>query len=170
VTRPILSLALLLTLGCGGAQAAPTRAGEYAGPNQLEFLVTAPVQRQMPPERHNGVARVTGDDGQVVTLELEMFEGGDTCAVTATRAAPSGERETLTVNAGHECSSRFAYEGSPVAATVLIEQGTVRFGPGTLEVELSGEFVAEVASASGTSEVEGIARWQLDARRRGGTR
>ena len=146
-------------VACGGAQTGASSGDEYSGPNELDFLVTAPVRRQMPPERHRGTAVIVSDDGTTMTIELRMVESGDVCQITATR---SGEGP-LAVGPS-ECSSRFVYEENPTAAIVSVQQGTVTVGEGTLGVELQGEFVATVRQGESTSEVEGVARWNFDGR------
>ncbi len=151
-------LALVL-LACGGAQGGASAGSEYSGPNELDFLVTTPVRRQMPPERHRGTAVVVSDDGTLVTLELRMVDGGDVCTVQARRGGGA-----LAVQPG-QCSSRFVYEENPTAATVQIQEGTVTLGDGTLSVALSGGFVANVRSGEGTSAVSGVARWTFEGRR-----
>lgn len=169
--RPTFGLLLAALTACGGAPPPPAespRLGQYNGPNELDFVVTAPIQRQMPHERHRGSAVVTDDTGAQVTLELRMLESGDVCRIVAQRGAPASAAdapETLTVGAGQRCSSRFVYEGSPVAAIVQINEGTVTLGPGTIAVRLTGPFVANMAGADGPTELEGVARWQLDGRR-----
>lgn len=168
----MLWIAISFAVACGGAPppSPVSRVGEYSGPNELDFLVTSPVQRQMPRERHRGTAVVTADDGARVTIDLRMLEDGDVCHVVAVRSAPpaqDGGDETLAVEAGQDCSSRLEYEGSPVAATVRITEGTVTLGQATMSVRLSGQFVAAVAQSEGTTQIAGVARWQLDARARG---
>jgi hypothetical protein len=165
-------LGCFLVLGaasCGGAPPpVGDRSGEYHGPNRLSFALTAPVQRQMPPESHRGSAVVTDARGSDVTLELRMFEGGETCRIQARRAADATEpdaEEQLQVAAGQRCASRFGYDGTPVAAVVEIQEGTVVFRPGAVRVELSGRFVADMAGEDGTNESEGIARWEFDGTR-----
>ncbi len=145
---------------CGGAQPGASAGEEYTGPNELDFLVTAPIRRQMPPERHRGSASVVSDDGTAVVLELRMVEGGEVCQIEARRDSAGG----LTVSPS-DCTSRFVYEESPTAARVSISQGTVTLGQGTLSVRLEGTFVAAVVSGDGTSEVSGVARWNFDGRR-----
>lgn len=158
--RLLALLAAGLGLGCGGAQTPATNhSGTYHGPNELDFLVTAPVRRQMPPEIHNGAAEVLEDTGDEVTLELRMIEGGDVCRIAATRPTPES---TLQVNPGQECRSRFAYEGAPTAAVVTIEEGTVEFGEDSVEVQLSGSFVA---ATTGATQSEGVARWRFEGTR-----
>ncbi|HJL14281.1 MAG TPA: hypothetical protein RMH99_01425 [Sandaracinaceae bacterium LLY-WYZ-13_1] len=159
---PVLAaLALLLPAACGGSQASTAQAsGTYHGPNELDFLITSPVRRQMPPERHNGSAEVVSDDGAEVLVELRMLEGGDVCEIRATRPSPGAS--TLTVPAGQECRSRFSYEGAPTAAVVTIEEGTVDIGSGTLRVDLHGSFVA---ATSGASQSSGIAEWEFEGTR-----
>ncbi|MBX3275479.1 MAG: hypothetical protein KF729_34790 [Sandaracinaceae bacterium] len=151
----------LLAVACGGAQSGGAASGDsFTGPNELDFLVTNPVRRQMPPERHRGTAVVVSDDGQRMELELRMVDGGDVCRIGATRAGGG----PLSV-APSQCSSRFVYEESPTAAVVQIQQGTVTLGEGTLSVALSGQFVANVRAGSGVSEVSGVARWTFEGRR-----
>ncbi len=159
---------LILLLGCGSAPPPlPDRSGEYQGPNELDFAMTAPVARQMPVERHRGTAVVTDAQGSDVTLELRMFETGETCRIQARRAAEltDAEEESLAVSAGQRCSSRFGYDGTPVAATVEIDEGTVVFRPGAVRIELRGRFVADSADGEGTMQSEGIARWEFEGTR-----
>lgn len=161
--RTVLAVSSVL-VACGGASAA-THGGAYTGPNQLDFLVTAPVERQMPPERHRGRAQVVSDDGTAVVLELRMVEGGDTCRITATAAAPAapGTDDVRSVAGGQSCSSRFMYQGEPTSAVVQIEEGTVTFGAdGTLRVDLAGEFAASTPSAS---QISGVVQWRLEGHR-----
>ncbi len=154
------TLALMMALACGGAQSAGAAGDSYTGPNELDFLVTTPIRRQMPPERHRGSATVVSDDGTNVVLELRMVDGGDVCRIDATRSG-SGP---LAVSPA-QCSSRFVYEENPTAATVQIQQGTVTLGEGTLSVALNGGFVANVRSGQGVSEVSGVAEWTFEGRR-----
>ena len=157
--RLLLSLALL---GCGGAQTVASAGAEFTGPNELDFLVTEPVRRQMPPERHRGSAVVVSDDGAEVVLELRMIDGGDVCRITATR---QGEAEGPIPVTPTQCASSFVYEGSPTATIVQIEQGTVTHEARSLSVELSGEFVANVQAGDSVNEVRGVARWSFEGTR-----
>lgn len=153
---------ILLALGlaaCGGAQGAASSGDEYSGPNELDFLVTTPVRRQMPPERHRGTARVVADDGSTLTLELRMVDQGDVCTITATRAGGA-----MSVSPA-QCESRFVYEESPTAAIVSIRDGTVTLGDRSVEVELSGDFTANVQQGEGTSQVGGVAQWNFSGTR-----
>lgn len=161
---PMRVASLLFTLpllaACGGAPAPSTaRAGEFHGPNTLEFAITSPVQRQMPPERHRGTAQVTEAEDGTLTLELRMFDDGDVCRLDA---SPGPTAETFDVRAGQQCRSRFAYDGSPVAAIVEIDEGTVRFEGNGISVALRGRMLAHIGMADGPTETEGMARWSFE--------
>lgn len=155
--RLLFALALL---GCGGAQTVASAGSEFTGPNELDFLVTEPVRRQMPPERHRGSAVVVSDDGAEIVLELRMIDGGDVCRITGTR---EGEGPIPVEPA--QCASSFVYEGSPTATVVQIEQGTITSSASSLSVELSGEFVANVQAGDSVNEVRGVARWGFEGTR-----
>lgn len=159
MTRLISALLALTFVACGGAQGSASSGDEFSGPNELDFLVTTPVRRQMPPERHRGTARVVSDDGSTITLELRMVDQGDVCTITAARS------EGAMPVSPAQCSSRFVYEENPTAAIVSIREGTVTVGDGALEVELSGDFTANVQQGEGVSAVSGVAQWRFSGTR-----
>jgi len=159
VKRLTITLLALALVGCGGAQGSASSGDEYSGPNELDFFVTTPVRRQMPTERHRGTARVVADDGSTLTLELRMVDQGDVCTITATHA--NGAMPV----APAQCSSRFVYEENPTSAIVSIREGTVTLGDRSLEVELSGDFTANVQQGGDVSEVGGVAQWSFSGTR-----
>ena len=149
-----------MLLACGGGQPHGASAGEaFVGPNELNFLVTAPIRRQMPPERHRGTASVVSEQETTLTIHLRMVAGGDVCEIVATRAGAGPMPVAPT-----DCSSQFVYEDNPTAATVHVQTGTVTLDGGQLRIDLSGQFVAAIASGDGTSEVSGVARWTFEGR------
>jgi hypothetical protein len=148
-------------VGCGGASH-PNRSGVYRGPNVLRFALLDPIERRMPDERNQGSAEVIDDGSEYVTLELRIFDGGETpCQIRARRIGGPA----LMVQPGQRCASRFRYDGAPVAAVVQINEGTVRFTDAGMRVELSGPFVADVATNRGVVTAQGIAEWELDGYR-----
>ena len=157
------AIALLTISACGGAPALRLSPGVYEGPNELDFAVTAPVRRQMPPERHRGRAEVVRREAETLTLRLQMFEGGDTCELELRQTSASGEvPETFVPVDGQQCGSRFSYDGTPVAAVVSIDEGGARYDETGLHVRLSGRFLATTSSGSVPIQVEGIAAWEFD--------
>lgn len=150
-----------LVEGCGGG--AGLRPGTYRGPNELRYALTSPAQQEMPVERHRGTAEVIAAQGDLLTLRLTMFEGGDHCDLSVRRLG--GDEDRHEVVPGQECASRFAFDGTPVAAVVAIDEGSAAYVDGTLRIELSGRFVADRGTPVGTVRLQGIARWSFEGRR-----
>lgn len=146
--------------GCGGGQRANTT-GEYRGPNQLDFELTRPVRRAMPPERHDGSAEVIDTGGTYVTLELRIFGEGETpCRVQAQRS--SAEPGRFDIVRGQRCASRFRYDGRPVAALTQIDQGVAYHERGRLRIAMQGPFVADVLMNGRVVPTEGFAVWRFE--------
>lgn len=153
-------LAGVVVTACGGAPPLRLSPGVFSGPNELAFVVTAPVREQMPPERHAGRAEVVSRDGETLQLRLQMFEGGDFCDLSMAQTSAAGVLpETFTAGDGQQCGSRFTYDGIPVAAIVSIDEGDARYDEDGLHVHLSGRFLANTA---GGGVMEGVAAWEFE--------
>ncbi|MGF1464574.1 MAG: hypothetical protein ACFCGT_00440 [Sandaracinaceae bacterium] len=158
-TTAAIALGLGLALaGCGGAPST-NRSGTYRGPNTLEFSLVQPHPQQMPPEENQGSAEVIDNDETYLTLELRMFDRGEPpCRISARRTGLN----TLDVTPGQRCSSRFDYQGIPVAAEVRIDRGEATFRDGRLLVILEGNFAGQARTPAGVQAFTGEASWRFE--------
>ncbi len=160
--RFVLGLAIAAA-GCGGGQRANTT-GEYRGPNQLDFRLTAPISRVMPPERHDGSAEVIDSGGNYVTFELRIFGGSETpCRVQAQRSRV--EEGRFDIVPGQRCASDFRYDGRPVSALTQINEGVAYFDESRLRIAMQGPFVADVLMNGRVVPTEGVAVWRFEGYR-----
>lgn len=139
---------------------APTYSGHYAGPGRLDFAITRPVVREMPPEQHYGSADVYDGGGSVVTFDVRMFQGGTACRLQGNRA-PGGAQ----LIAGQRCLARMTYDGAPVDVEVQVNEGSASFTSTGIVMGLRGPFVADVHTGRGTFAVAGIAVWRFQGNR-----
>lgn len=138
----------------------PMYSGHYSGPGRLDFAVTRPVVREMPPEQHYGSADVYDSGGSMLTLDVRMFEGGTACRLQASRTPGGGQ-----IHAGQRCLARMTYDGAPVDVEVQVNEGSVSFTSMGVVIGLRGPFVAEVHTGRGTFGVAGIAVWRFQGNR-----
>jgi hypothetical protein len=157
----LLALTLLTVAGCGSRA---TSRAEYRGPNLLEFTLTVPVRRTMPPERQDGSAQVIDSGGDYTTFELRIFDQGETpCRLQARRSGVEAGR--YDVVPGQQCRSLFTYDGAPVSALTEINQGVIYMRGNELRVALTGPFAADTRREGRIVPTQGHASWRFEGYR-----
>ncbi len=129
--------------------------GVYLGNHTINFDITSPIPRAMPPEVRQGPIHVNDEPGPGVRLSLRFYDNGEPCHLEGIRQGGTGR---VIINPNQRCSLRMLYENNPVIVGLQINQGVADFEGWNLRTDMSGPFVAETLYMGRRTSLQGRSR------------